>query len=69
MAENGTPLDALETGEVANTADASRMANILRDMNASGADVVSADAAGGALCVSTGSTTAGAGATAGTAAA
>ena len=44
MAENGTPLDALETGEVANTADASRMANILRDMNASGADVVSADA-------------------------
>lgn len=40
-AENGTPLDALETGDVANTADASRMANILRDMNASGADVVS----------------------------
>jgi hypothetical protein len=39
--ENGTPLEALETGEVANAADASRMANILRDMNASGADVVS----------------------------
>jgi hypothetical protein len=43
-AENGTPLEALETGEVANAADASRMANILRDMNASGADVISTNA-------------------------
>jgi hypothetical protein len=37
--ENGTPLDALESGQVPNEADASRMAEILRDMNASGADV------------------------------
>jgi len=45
MAENGTPLEALESGDVANAADANRMANILRDMNASGADVVSAQPA------------------------
>lgn len=44
MAENGTSLEALESGDVANTADASRMANILRDMNASGADVISPQA-------------------------
>jgi len=37
--ENGTPLDALESGQVPNEADASRMAEILRDMNASGAEV------------------------------
>ena len=37
--ENGTPIDALESGNVPNTADESRMAEILRDMNASGADV------------------------------
>ena len=37
--EQGTPIDALETGQVPNSADASRMAEILRDMNASGADV------------------------------
>jgi hypothetical protein len=37
--ESGTPIDALESGQVANSADASRMAEILRDMNASGADV------------------------------
>ena len=37
--EHGTPIDALETGQVPNSADASRMAEILRDMNASGADV------------------------------
>lgn len=42
--ESGTPIDALESGNVPNAADASRMAEILRDMNASGADV----AAGGA---------------------
>ena len=42
--ESGTPIDALESGNVTNAADASRMAEILRDMNASGADV----AAGGA---------------------
>jgi len=41
--ESGTPIDALETGNVPNAADASRMAEILRDMNASGAEV----AAGG----------------------
>jgi len=41
--ESGTPIDALESGNVTNAADASRMAEILRDMNASGADV----AAGG----------------------
>lgn len=32
----GTPLDALETGEVSNEADSARMAQILQDMNASG---------------------------------
>jgi len=37
--ENGTPIDALETGQVQTSADAARMAEILRDMNASGADV------------------------------
>ena len=37
--ESGTPIDALESGNVTNAADASRMAEILRDMNASGADV------------------------------
>jgi len=37
--ESGTPIDALENGNVPNAADASRMAEILRDMNASGAEV------------------------------
>lgn len=37
--ESGTPIDALESGNVTNAADASRMAEILRDMNASGAEV------------------------------
>jgi len=37
--ESGTPIDALESGNVPNAADASRMAEILRDMNASGAEV------------------------------
>jgi hypothetical protein len=32
----GTPLDALETGDVSNEADSARMAQILQDMNASG---------------------------------
>ena len=38
----GTPLDALESGEVATTADASLMSDILREMNASGAEIASA---------------------------
>lgn len=38
MSSDGTPLEALETGEVSNVADASRMAAILRDMNSSGAE-------------------------------
>ena len=39
---DGTPLDALESGDVANAADASRVQAILQDMNASGADTGSA---------------------------
>ena len=39
MSSEGTPLDSLETGEISNSADEGRMAAILRDMNASGADV------------------------------
>jgi hypothetical protein len=42
--ESGTPIDALESGNVTNAADASRMAEILRDMNASGADVAAGSA-------------------------
>ena len=34
MADSGTSLESLETGDVANQADADRMAAILRDMNA-----------------------------------
>lgn len=34
MASDGTPLEALETGEIENTADSNRMQAILRDMNA-----------------------------------
>ena len=41
----GTPLDALESGEVATTADASLMNDILREMNASGAEIASAPSA------------------------
>ena len=33
MASDGTPLEALETGEIQNTADEGRMKAILRDMN------------------------------------
>ena len=36
---DGTPIDALESGDVAHAADASRVQAILQDMNASGADV------------------------------
>jgi hypothetical protein len=36
---SGTPIDALDSGNIPNAADASRMAEILRDMNASGAEV------------------------------
>ena len=35
MADEGTSLESLESGDVANQADADRMAAILRDMNAS----------------------------------
>ena len=35
MSDAGTSLESLETGDVANQADAERMAAILRDMNAS----------------------------------
>jgi hypothetical protein len=42
--ESGTPIDALESGNVPNAADASRMAEILRDMNASGAEVAASAA-------------------------
>jgi len=38
MASDGTSLESLETGDVSNTADSTRMAAILRDMNASGAE-------------------------------
>lgn len=43
----GTPLDALETGEVKNAADTNRMQAILRDINASGADVTGPAESGG----------------------
>jgi hypothetical protein len=36
---DGTPIDSLESGDVANAADASRVQAILQDMNASGAEV------------------------------
>jgi hypothetical protein len=38
---DGTPLDALETGEIQNTADAEKMQAILSDINASGAEIAS----------------------------
>jgi len=38
MASDGTPLEAIETGEISNTADSGRMQAILRDMNAPGVD-------------------------------
>lgn len=41
---DGTPLDALETGDVEHSADAQRMNEILQDINASGAEVVSQSA-------------------------
>jgi hypothetical protein len=37
----GTPIDALESGEIANEADSHTMAQILSDINASGAEVQS----------------------------
>ena len=36
---DGTPIDALESGDVEHSADASRVQAILQDMNASGADL------------------------------
>ena len=42
MSSEGTSLEALESNEIANSADASRVQAILRDMNASGADVMDA---------------------------
>jgi hypothetical protein len=43
MSDAGTSLESLETGTVANTADAERMAAILRDMNAAGDAADTAD--------------------------
>lgn len=40
MSAEGTSLEALESNEITNSADASRVQAILRDMNASGADVM-----------------------------
>jgi len=42
MSSEGTSLEALESNEITNSADASRVQAILRDMNASGADVMDA---------------------------
>ena len=39
MSSEGTPIDAIDSGDVPNTADAALMQSILRDMNASGAQV------------------------------
>lgn len=39
MSSDGTPLEAIESGEIANAADSSRMQAILRDMGAPGQDV------------------------------
>lgn len=41
MSDNGTPIEALESGDISNVADAAHMQNIIREMNASGAEVVS----------------------------
>lgn len=41
MSDSGTPLESLETGDMPITADAAHMQAIIRDMNASGADVES----------------------------
>jgi len=46
MSSEGTSLEALESNEIANSADASRVQAILRDMNASGADVLDASQQG-----------------------
>ena len=40
MSEAGTPLEALETGEIQNVADANLMREIIHDMSASGAEVM-----------------------------
>jgi len=40
MSSEGTSLESLESNDIANAADASRVQAILRDMNASGADVM-----------------------------
>ena len=42
---DGTPLEDLESGSVSHAADAGRMNEILRDMNASGADVAASQGA------------------------
>ncbi len=36
---DGTPIDSLENGDIENTSDASRVQEIIKDLNASGADV------------------------------
>ena len=39
ISSEGTPIDALESGNVPNSADAARMAQIMQDINASGGDI------------------------------
>ena len=39
ISSEGTPIDALETGNVPNSADAARMAQIMQDINASGGEI------------------------------
>jgi len=49
ISSEGTPIDALETGNVPNSADAARMAQIMQDINASGGEIAgSGSGAGGA---------------------
>lgn len=42
ISSEGTPIDALESGNVPNSADAARMAQIMQDINASGGDIAGA---------------------------
>ena len=48
ISSEGTPIDALESGNVPNSADAARMAQIMQDINASGGDVGGVPPMGGA---------------------
>jgi hypothetical protein len=42
ISSEGTPIDALESGNVPNSADAARMAQIMQDINASGGEIAGA---------------------------